>query len=193
INAKWAWTADHKTFSKQVSLPSPIALTGPWELRFEQEMNKISTDTMLALIPLNQSSKEKIKYFSGNVAYHHVFKIDKDQLQKGQLVFLDLGNVKEIAEVFVNGKRMGLCWHAPFQLDITDAVLEGENYLVIEVVNTINNMLVGDARQPEQYRRTKTNITKLSNAWRQPFADAPLLDAGLIGPVQIKFAQVINQ
>ncbi|MGZ8551259.1 MAG: hypothetical protein ACXWV2_11380, partial [Chitinophagaceae bacterium] len=76
---------------------------------------------------------------------------------------------------------------------ITDAVIEGENYLVIEVVNTINNMLVGDARQPEQYRRTKTNITKLSNAWRQPFAEAPLLDAGLIGPVQIKFAQVIKQ
>lgn len=193
MNEKWNWTVNNKTFSKQVSLPSPIALTGPWELRFEQEMNNVPTDTMLTLVPLNQSSKEKIKYFSGTVAYHHVFNMQKNQLQKDQLVFLDLGNVKEIAEVFMNGKRIGLSWHAPFHLDITDAILEGENYLVIEVVNTINNLLVGDAKRPEQYRRTKTNITKLSNAWRQPFAEAPLLDAGLIGPVQIKFAQVIKQ
>ena len=192
-NGKWSWTANSQSFSKQVSLPSPIPLTGPWELRFEQGKNNVPVDTMLTLMPLNKSAKEKTKYFSGTVAYHHVFKLTKDLLQKDQLIFLELGSVKEIAEVFVNGKQIGLSWHAPFQLDITDAVKEGDNYLVIEVVNTINNMLVGDAKQPEQYRRTKTNITKLSNAWRQPFAEAPLLDAGLIGPVQLKFAQTIGQ
>lgn len=193
MNGKWSWTVNSQSFSKQVSLPSPVSLSGPWELRFEQGKNNIPVDTMLTLIPLNKSAKEKIKYFSGTVAYHHVFKLAKDQLQKDRPLFLEMGNVKEIAEVFVNGKQMGLSWHAPFQLDITDAVHEGDNYLVIEVANTINNMLVGDAKQPESYRRTKTNITRLSNAWRQPFAEAPLLDAGLIGPVQIKFAQTIGR
>lgn len=193
MNGKWTWTINSHSFSKQVSLPSPVSLSGPWELRFEQGKINIPVDTMLTLIPLNKSEKEKIKYFSGTVAYHHVFTLTKDQLQKDRLLILEMGNVKEIAEVFVNGKQMGLSWHAPFQLDITGAVQEGDNYLVIEVVNTINNMLVGDAKQPEPYRRTKTNITKLSNAWRQPFAEAPLLDAGLIGPVQIKFVQTIGQ
>lgn len=192
INGNWTWTINNKSFSKQVRLPSPLQLSGPWELRFEQGKNNVPVDTMPTLIPLNKSAKEKTKYFSGTVAYHHVFNLAKDQLQKDRLLFLELGGVKEIAEVFVNGKEMGLSWHAPFQLDITDAAHEGDNYLVIEVVNTINNMLVGDAKQPEPYRRIKTNITKLSNAWRQPFAEAPLLDAGLIGPVQIKFAQTIG-
>jgi hypothetical protein len=192
-NGKWSWTINNMPFSKQVLLPSPISLSGPWELSFKQDKTNIPADTMQTLIPLNQSSKEKVKYFSGTVAYHHAFTIDKGQLQKDQLLFLDLGSVKEIAEVFLNGKKIGLSWHAPFQLDITDAIREGKNYLVIEIVNTINNMLVGDAKQPEQYRRTKSNITKLSNAWRQPFAEAPLLNAGLIGPVQINFAQVIGK
>lgn len=192
-NGQWSWTKNSQPVSKQVSLPSPVSLSGPWELRFEQGKNNIPVDTMAGLIPLNKSAKEKIKYFSGTVAYHHTFKLTRDQLQNDRLLFLELGNVKEIAEVFMNGHKMGLSWHAPFQVDITDAVKEGDNHLVIEVVNTINNMLVGDAKQPEAYRRTKTNITKLSNAWRQPFAEAPLLDAGLIGPVLIRFAQTIGQ
>ncbi len=192
MNGKWTWMISNQSFSKQVALPSPIMLQGPWELRFTQEKNNIPVDTMPTLVPLNQSNNEKIKHFSGTVAYHHRFKIAKAQLQKDQLAILELGIVKEIAEVFLNGKRVGLSWHAPFVLDITDAIREGENYLVIETVNTINNMLVGDAKQPAEYRRTKSNITKLSNAWRQPFAEAPLLDAGLIGPVRIKFLQLVG-
>ena len=100
MNGKWSWTTNSQSFSKQVSLPSPVSLSGPWELRFEQGKNNIPVDTMPTLIPLNKSVKEKTKYFSGTVAYHHVFKLTKDQLQKDQLVFLELGSVKEIAEVF---------------------------------------------------------------------------------------------
>lgn len=191
-NGNWTWLINNRSSSKQVSLPSPITLQGPWELRFDQDKNNIPMDTMLTLIPLNQSPDERIKHFSGMVAYHHRFKIDKGQLRKDQLVFLESGSVKEIAEIFLNGKPIGLSWHTPFRSDITDAIREGENYLVIETVNTINNTLVGDAKRPAEYRRMKSNITKLSNAWRQPFAEAPLLDAGLIGPVQVKFATLIG-
>jgi hypothetical protein len=86
---------------------------------------------------------------------------------------------------------MGTVWHSPFEVDITDGILEGKNTLIIEIVNTINNRLVGDAKLPVQYRRTSGNITKLPNAWMTPFAEAPLLKSGLIGPVHLSMREVL--
>lgn len=190
-NGSWKWTRNDQTFSKTINLPAPVLLEGTWELRFDQENAKVPRDTMHTLLPLNKSSKEQVRYFSGAVSYHTSVNIAKDQLEHNRRLFLELGKVREIAEVFVNGRRIGLTWHAPFQLDITDAVREGENHVVVEVVNTINNMLVGNAKIPPQYRMSQSNITKLPNAWRQPFAEAPLIDAGLIGPVRIVFGEIV--
>jgi alpha-L-rhamnosidase/Glycosyl hydrolases family 2, sugar binding domain len=187
-NGEWKLGSIHQT----VQLPEPLSLNNPWILHIEQQNTGIGRDTMQQLIPLNQSTNDAIKYYSGNVIYTTNFTITKDHLKSNQRLLLDLGRVKEIAEVIVNGKNTGFCWHAPFQIDITDAVKTGENFLQVEVVNTINNRLIGDAKLPEQYRRMKSNITKLPNAWRTPFAEAPLLDAGLIGPVLIRFAQVLE-
>lgn len=188
-NGEWKFGSSHQT----VQLPEPLLLNKPWVLHFEQEHTGIGRDTMAKLIPLNQSANDAIKYYSGNVIYTTSFTIAEDQLDINRRLLLDLGSVKEIAEVTVNGKNIGVCWHAPFQIDITDAVKAGENFLQVEVVNTINNRLVGDAKLPVQYRRMKSNITKLPNAWNTPFAEAKLLDAGLTGPVQIQFAQVLGK
>lgn len=181
-----------KIFSEEISLPSPIKLTGPWELSFRQDGKATARDTFITLTPLNESAKEGIKYFSGTVAYHHIFSITKEELKKQMRLLLDLGRVKEIAEVWLNGKNVGLCWHAPFQLDITDAIKPGENNLIIEVVNTPNNGLIGDAKFNAANRNMHSNITKLPNAWNKPFAEATLLDAGLIGPVFIRYAAIIK-
>ena len=175
-------------------LHQPILLNGPWELRFEQTGygHAPARDTFQTLIPLNQSTNEGIKYFSGTVSYHYRFFMPEDVLQKGRIVLLQLGKVREIADVYLNGKKLGSAWHAPFEIDITSAIKAGQNYLIVEVVNTPNNALVGDAKLSGEDRRMKSNITRLPNAWNKPFAEAPLLDAGLIGPVSIRFAQIIN-
>mgnify|MGYP003462275094 CR=1 FL=1 len=65
-------------------------------------------------------------------------------------------------------------------------MVAGKNFLSVEVVNSINNGLIGDAKKPEAYRHYRSNITKLSNAWMTPFAEAPLIEAGLLGPVIIE-------
>ena len=186
-NGKWTWTENGKIISKSTNTPQPLTLRGPWELRFQDPQSILARDRLDQLIPLNKSENERIKYFSGTVAYHHAFTLQKGQLKKDQRIILSFGKVKEIAEVFLNGKNLGQYWHAPFEVDITDAAKEGENKLVVEVVNTPNNKLIGDAKLPEQYRKMKSNIIRLPNAWQKPFAEAPLLDAGLIGPVQIRF------
>jgi hypothetical protein len=82
-----------------------------------------------------------------------------------------------IAKVTLNGKFLGTLWCTPYSLDVTDAVIAGNNSLKIEVTGTWFNRLVYDAAQPEDKRKTWT----ISG----PSKDAPLRNSGLLGPATI--------
>jgi hypothetical protein len=89
-----------------------------------------------------------------------------------------------VAEVFVNGRSVGILWKPPFRVDITDVVRPGTNTLVVKVANTWSNRLVGDA-QTEGRDFCRTNIAK-SLTWQMPWNQTPLLDSGLLGPVTLR-------
>jgi hypothetical protein len=93
-------------------------------------------------------------------------------------LWLDLGDVKNIAEITVNGKPLGVLWKAPFRVDVTGALKPGSNTLEIKVTNLWVNRLIGD-QQPDV--TTKYTYTAVQ-FYR---ADSPLLPSGLIGPVQL--------
>jgi hypothetical protein len=131
------------------------------------------------------SSEATVKYFTGKANYRTSFEIGSDQLTGKKSFMLRLNNVKEIAEVYLNGNKLGYHWHPSQSMDITRQLVAGKNYLTVEVVNSINNGLIGDALKPESYRHYRSNISKLPNAWMTPFAEAPLIEAGLLGPVII--------
>ena len=90
--------------------------------------------------------------------------------------------MQNLAKVYVNGINCGVGWTAPFRVDISKAVKEGEGAIRIEVVNTWNNRLVGDSFLPKDKRITSTMY---------PFKmeGKPLLPAGLLGPVVIETAE----
>ncbi len=92
--------------------------------------------------------------------------------------------------MYLNGKRLGQHWHPAHLFALKEELIPGTNQLVIEVVNSINNGLIGDANQPVQYRYSRSNISRLPHAWMKPFAEAPLLEAGLIGPVVLQWAEL---
>lgn len=66
----------------------------------------------------------------------------------GMLAHLD-APVRDAAEVFVNGRRAGAIWCAPFELEIAPFLKPGANRLEVRVYNTAINLLA--ARPPEDY------------------------------------------
>ena len=101
---------------------------------------------------------------------------------KGERVLLHLGDVRDVAAVWVNGKRCGVAWTAPYTVDITEAVVRGENQLRIEVTNTWANALLGADRGEAPFRHIWTNA-----AYRR--ADETLLPAGLLGGLKLEIVK----
>jgi hypothetical protein len=117
-----------------------------------------------------------VRYFSGSGTYTNSIQAPADWFQKGSRLFLDLGDVKNVAEVSVNGKPAGIAWRPPFRVDVTDALKPGANALAIRVANLWVNRLIGD-EQP--------GVTQKYTLTTQQFyqANSPLLPSGLLGPV----------
>ena len=166
-------------------------ITGPWEVRFPAGWGAPPSRVFPSLISWTQDSEDGVRYFSGIATYHKEFELPTEKLEAGRELFLDLGRVRFVANVYLNGTDLGILWKPPFRVDITDAARPGKNKLVIEVANTWSNRLTGDANSPTDQRYCRTNITK-SLTWQVPWKEAPLLESGLLGPVRLITANKVN-
>ena len=106
-------------------------------------------------------------------------------LTPGAKFYLDLGRVMNLAQVTHNGKDLGVLWKKPFQIEITSALKADANKLEIKVTNLWPNRLIGDASLPLEQRVTWTSYNNYTK-------DSPLLESGLLGPVAIKAARVVE-
>ncbi len=91
---------------------------------------------------------------------------------------LDLGKVKEFAEISLNGKPLGILWKAPFLVDVTGALRPGPNHLDVRITNLWPNRIIGDEQPTATKKFTFT-------AYKVYTKDSPLLESGLLGPVSI--------
>jgi hypothetical protein len=118
-----------------------------------------------------------VRYFSGAATYSKTVQASPEWFHKGSRFWIDLGDVKNLAVVTVNGKELGQVWHAPYRLDVTSALQQGTNEIKIEVVNAWVNRLIGD-EQPGAKKITFADV--------KPYkANSPLLPSGLLGPVRV--------
>ncbi len=165
------------SYTKPTLKESQIArLESPWKVNFQEGRGAPQQATFNALASLTDNADSGIKYFSGTAAYDNTINLPK--MAKNASYVLDLGEVKNIAEVLVNGKSVGTIWKKPFRIDITDALKSGSNTVQIRVTNLWVNRLIGDAQPGVTNKITFTTL---------PFyrADAPLLPSGLLGPVRL--------
>lgn len=164
--------------SGSVRIPEPVKIDGPWEIQFAADRGAPDTAMCDQLSSRTESEVEGIKHFSGTAVYHTEFLIDPESLNEETVFYLDLGVVKDLAEVVLNSQRVPVLWKAPYRVNVTDWLSAGPNELAIAVTNLWPNRLIGDQKLPPEERIGVTNIAKFKKA-------SPLLESGLIGPVQI--------
>jgi hypothetical protein len=161
-------------------------ITGPWQLSFPKNGGAPASVTWPKLISWTESDQPGIKYFSGIGTYEKTFRLSTPaDSRNGGRVFLDLGKLSEMADVWLNGQHLGIAWAEPYRFDITNAVKSGENTLKIEIANAWSNRLTGDALTGEKYTSTNISIGYRGTPWKQ----VPLLESGLLGPVIIQPVQ----
>jgi hypothetical protein len=172
--------ADGKVRTLKVSSGAvPAEITGPWEVSFAPGWGapeKIAFDT---LTDWTKRPELGIKHFSGKATYRKTLEVSAPR-QLGSAMMLDLGQVNDIAVVRVNGQELATLWHPPYQVDIASAMKPGANTLAVDVVNTWNNRLVRDAALPVEQRLTSVTAATVSK-------DTPLIPAGLLGPVYLRY------
>ena len=133
---------------------------------------------------------DRLRYFSGSGVYRTEF----DLKEFAGRLWLDLGSVREIADIELNGRPAGVAWMTPYRLDITGKAQPGRNTLTVKVTNLLINRVLG---QPEP--DVTALVEKFGEKFRQLGERPDLkftqntekrlvrepLPSGLLGPVEI--------
>lgn len=193
-----------------------VPIAGTWEVAFREPGSEhdIATAKYSALESWTKSANPDVRYFSGTATYFIKFSLPNDGVcpQIGRVV-LDLGAVKELAEVKVNGRAYPALWTPPYRVDITDALAgcsaaTKQIDLEVKVTNLWPNRLIGDAGLPDDCEWDDGKNSKgypLVKSWPEWLVDGKpsptgrhafstcrlwsandsLLESGLLGPVRI--------
>ena len=171
-------------------LKTVAELEGAWDVAFDPKWGGPKSMRFEELYDWTHCEVAGIKYYSGLATYSKTFNLPQSAIQvrssggasrPQSAIYLDLGVVKNLARVRLNGPELGVVWTAPWRVEITAAVKPRDNHLEIDVVNLWPNRLIGDAAQPPERRFTKTNVPGIRPDW-------PLFSSGLLGPVRLTAA-----
>ena len=161
----------------QVSTPEDL-LDRNWNVSFQQGRGAPENLQLDHLISWTDSPNDGVKYFSGTATYTKTILAPAIWFMPDAHLWLSLGEVKDIADVTVNGKSLGILWKAPFKVDLTGVLVPGSNRLTIKITNLWVNRLIGDQQAWAVWKYTFTDI--------QPYdANSPLLPSVLLGPLGI--------
>jgi hypothetical protein len=192
-----------------------IALDGPWELRFPA--GKGAPSEPLENVQLGDWTKQDdfgVRHFSGTGHYRTSLQLEGSYLAKGDRILIDLGEVREMAGVIINGQSAGYLWKPPFRTDITPFLKEGVNRIEVKITNVWANRLIGDAYFPEEMEWYDFHGVRLPERWPEWLKNGelrpaskrvawttrggiyhrtdPLLPAGLLGPVKLIVAKTLD-
>lgn len=175
------------TAASNCRVPSAtIPVDGSWDVSFDPKWGGPAHVVFDKLIDWTESEDDGIRYYSGKAGYSKSFsmpEVDRDKYGYA----IDLGSVKDVgfASVKVNGVDKGVVWTAPFRVDVTDAIRQGENHLEVVVVNSWFNRVTGDQQHPEGKTYTSTNIDLGNDFLGRKKASITLSPSGLLGPVSV--------
>jgi hypothetical protein len=196
-----------RTRSAAVPAPRLQPVAGPWRLAFPPGLGAPPAVTLPTLISWSEHPDPGVRYFSGSATYSTTFPVERE---KGHALILDLGDVRNFAEVRVNGTALPTLWKAPWRVDITALAQPGTNTLSVRVTNLWVNRLIGDEQLPAEVEwsgprgpiktwprwlldgRPRPATERVAfTTWRFWTKEDPLLPSGLLGPVRLLHVPVI--
>ena len=126
-----------------------MELEGPWQVAFDPKWGGPKQIEFARLEDWTKRREPGIKYYSGTALYKRAFDLPQSTISNpGSPIYLDLGKVKNLARVRLNGQDLGIVWCAPWRVAAGGAIKEKDNQLEIEVVNTWVNRIIGDEQEP---------------------------------------------
>ncbi|MDR1789312.1 MAG: hypothetical protein LBR12_03025 [Opitutaceae bacterium] len=196
---------------KPPPLPAAQPIATPWKVTFPDGRGAPAAELVFPkLISWPDHPDDGVRHYSGTALYKNTF--DAAPPAPGQVAVLDLGQVADIARVFVNGREAGVVWREPCRLDITKLLRAGKNTLEIRVANRWINRLIGDERVPApELNYQRKGVSKFTDGrllkypewlgkpgrtapagrhsfaiWKHYDAADPLVPSGLLGPVRLE-------
>ena len=161
----------------------PIDLSGNWEISFDPGMGGPESYQLEKLTSWSETGHEGIRYYSGKAIYSRDFSVDEGILSEEAEAYVIFEDIQEMASVSVNGNDCGIVWLPPYRVRITPYLKAGTNSITVEVINTWNNRIVGDLRNPNKEPFANTN------AKARFTEESPLLKSGLMGKAEIFFTK----
>lgn len=201
---------DFRKFDQQIHLDEK------WTINFPEGWGA-PTKVHSYLKSLTKFKQPGIKYFSGTASYKYELILKNEDVKESQLVCLELGKIKNIARITINGTFVTTLWKPPFSTNISSLLEEGKNTIQVEVTNTWNNRLIGDEQYlddcewgPLQYNMCESagqRILKIPEwvfdgsprpskkrytftTWKFHKSYDPLVESGLMGPVKINLKEI---
>lgn len=179
-------TTDSSGHSRTFAIPpdrSAAPAFGPWTLSFPAGWGAPSSIPVERFQSWTESRNPGVRYFSGTATYSSILHVSSTLIAPGRQVWLNLGDVREIASVSVNGVPVQTLWRAPFVVRIDRRLHAGDNQVEIAVTNLWPNRLIGDLQPSATVRYTHTNVRAYTK-------DSPLLPSGILEPVTVEIGGV---
>ena len=158
-------------------------ISGDWEVTFPAGQGAPDHVVMPALESWTAHESAGVRYFSGTATYRKSHDAPSSWFQPGRRLILSLGDVRDVAEVFVNDQPLGIIWKPPYRVDATSALHVGINEIEVRVTNQWTNRILGDRAAPPEDRV----LSGVEAGFRRGPRELEI--SGLLGPVRILVAE----
>ena len=161
-------------------------LQGTWQFSFGEGRPSLKQSAEITALSSWTTMSDSAGYYYGSGIYHLDFQID-GQVLRASDIMIDLGDVREVAEVRLNGQSIGKAWSIPFRLKVPSGILKERNSLEIVVHNlSANYMRWYDQVHPEWKKFYDINIVDIQY---KPYSatGSTASPSGLLGPVRLLY------
>jgi hypothetical protein len=196
-------TSTGKNIKASVSaVPQPLQIAGSWQLSFPPNWGAPPSVTLDKLISWTEHANPGVKYFSGTATYHKDVVIPANLVRPDTVLYLDLGQLKNIARVKFNNTDLGILWKPPFRVDVSELARAGNNKLEVQITNLWPNRLIGDEQLPPDVEWNGNALAKWPqwllegkpsptgrltfSTWHHWTKEMEPLESGLLGPVTLR-------